>query len=175
MCSTGKFRKKPVTKPGQKLPDVSAVHVAALNTGPRVQLEVETLDHMKLGKVNAIPDTGAQCTVTGEQFLIQTGQNKEDLKVVANEKLLGITGANLGPLGEKNCILKLDGRRTEQTVTVCKNVSGFYLSETGCKQLGIIPKNFPQARFPYDVSSVAAVELTSGSRQGEGGSHSSKS
>ncbi|TRY81131.1 hypothetical protein TCAL_12317, partial [Tigriopus californicus] len=98
--------------------------IAGISTRSDISVCVmATSDRRVLGNFNFIPDTGAQGTVVGLEYL-QT-------------------------IGAVKVILKLEGRECQEMITFCRNIHYNYLSLNASKALGIVYEEFPR---PWDAS-----------------------
>lgn len=119
----------------------------------------------------AIADTGARTTVCGTTLLHKLGLKVSDL-IPVQQRLCGANKSPLRILG--GLFLSISARGPHGSERVAKqlcyvqaeNPDRFYLSQTACKQLGIIPDVFPQVDAMSDTkrqssSSSQAVGLSS--------------
>ena len=148
------------------------------STHPTVTLQarVEPADYEHFGykfsspprscSVQTVTDTGCQSPICGLQLVFALGYTEADLiptkmmMKAIDQKTICIKGA---------IILRLSGRdrsgHLHETVQVCyvsDKIKQLYLSEQGCKQLGIIPETFPSigAALPSPNHAAATKEET---------------
>ena len=96
---------------------------------------------------HGLPDTGAQLTVSGVQFIHNLGVKKSELIPLAH----GVTTANNAGLGLIGGVLvefygldeKGATRKSKQLCYVAHDIEGLYLSKSACLDLGLIGPEFP--------------------------------
>ena len=93
-------------------------------------------------RVSGIADSGCQVPLAGVDFLESIGCPK-DFLVPTRHGIMGISRTTLGIIGSVFLRLELDGVVARQMVHVSPKVTGFYLSETTLKQLGVLNHDFP--------------------------------
>ena len=139
---------------------------------PTVEVEVTMMQaaHEKLGikwegsrqgmfnakPLPAIADTGCQTCVAGTGML-DALKCPPAYMIPTSHKIMGITAASLGIVGAILLRIELNGHCTRQMVYVSERISGFFLSETALKELGIIGLSFPTPH-PQDMSSASATD-----------------
>ena len=90
----------------------------------------------------AVTDTGCQTSTAGVDILEKMGIEERYL-VPTCHRIIGITDTRLRILGALMMEIEFNDRITRQMVYISSNSCGLYLSETACKELGLIDKNFP--------------------------------
>jgi transposase InsO family protein len=129
------------------------------HSSPRVLVTIADPDagHV-MGKVEAIPDTGAQATCAGPWILEQIGVPLR--KAQRNGKgELQLTGPDNKPLkviGTVPASFTVGGRETYDVIHICDKMSDFLLSFPSMKKLGIIPECFPE---PMPLAAAAEQQL----------------
>ena len=100
--------------------------------------------------MKAVTDTGCQSTIIGLHTVCSMGYKQSDL-IPTKVRMRAIDQTPIEIKGA--LLLRLSGQdkdgSTLETAQVCyvsHKVKQLYLSEQGCKQLGIIPKIFPCCR-----------------------------
>jgi len=93
--------------------------------------------------VAAVTDTGCQTSTAGIDILKKMGIEERHL-IPTCHRIIGITDTRLRILGVLMLEMDYKDRTTRQMVYVSSNSSGLYLSETACKELGLIDANFPE-------------------------------
>ena len=68
---------------------------------------------------------------------------EERFLVPTCHRIIGITDTRLRILGALMMEMEYNDRTTRQMVYVSSNSCGLYLSETACKELGLVDKDFP--------------------------------
>jgi hypothetical protein len=106
----------------------------------------------------AMPDTGAQGSVSDSKLLDDLDMDLCDLDKPKHKEIVGINGSDLHPVASLTVDLELAGRRTTETITFCMDVPKFYLSRRACRALGIILKDFPNPIPLPKRKQMAAVE-----------------
>ena len=113
----------------------------------------------------ALPDTGAQMMVCGMDLPHKLGVTRKELFPVAS----GIKAANSEGLKLVGGLLVTvsatghDGntRSTSHMCYVSENVTRLFLSKAACRDLGIVPDNFPEVGSCDSVLSLNKCELVS--------------
>jgi hypothetical protein len=89
-----------------------------------------------------LPDTGAQMCVAGMNIAHALGMKRGDLIKVSS----GVSAANNGTLtilGGMFLTLTIAGGSTSQLVYVAQEATCLFLSQAACRDLGLIPTDFP--------------------------------
>ena len=114
-------------------------------------------------RVAVITDTGCMSTLIGLNTVYSLGYKKADL-IPTKQQMSSIDKNAIDIVGA--IILRLSGTgaggETYETTQICyvsPTVKGFYISEQGCKQLRIIPFDFPKVgAADIEVTSAAAKD-----------------
>ena len=111
--------------------------------------------------VRTVTDTGCQSSICGLVIVHMLGYTEADL-IPTKMKMKAIDQNSISIRGA--IILRLSGRDQSgnviETVQVCyvsDNIKQLYLSEQGCKQLGIIPETFPAVGGCLPIHQSAAA------------------
>ena len=88
------------------------------------------------------PDTGATLCVAGLSILRPFGIKLSQLKP-SSRHIRTATGNKINCRGWFSAELVINDRSTQQNIYICDDIRRFYLSRTGCLDLGIIHKDFP--------------------------------
>lgn len=126
---------------------------------PLIKLVITSHTGKSMGQQLAIPDTGAQGSVASLKVMENMRLKAEELDPPLPSKIVGINDQNLHSIGTTRVMLKLGGRRTEEVISFCMGITGFYLSREACKSLGIVPQNFPTP-IPLDEQKIATIQTT---------------
>ena len=101
--------------------------------------------------------TGALTCITGRQMLDQLNMNKSkmvkvtELLVAANGDLITLDGAVF-------LDLTIEGKTTTQMVYVSAQIKKMLLSQTACKGLGLVTKEFPNSTTQPGIAECTATE-----------------
>ena len=137
------------------------------NPPPRIKVEVAMMSevHHRFGIkcdmrynpkfTSAVADTGCQTTTAGIDMLKLLNIPKRFL-IPTSHRILGITDTKLRIIGALLLRIKHNQRTTMQMVYISENVSGLYLSETACKELGIVDENFPDQHTKVNATKIDA-------------------
>ena len=98
----------------------------------------------------AVADTGAQTCSSGPEILEVLGCSSNILIPTSN-RMHGITYDQLHIKGIVFMHIKVGLKETRQVVYVLENTSGFYVSESALKDLGLIPHSFPSQTSKADM------------------------
>ena len=137
-----------------------------------LQTRIEPSDYAHFGyrftnpprccNIKTVTDTGCQCTIMGLTNVYSMGFTKSDL-IPTHIRMRAIDKNPIDIVGA--LLLRLSGRAKDGTVLetaqicyVSDRVKQLYLSEHGCKQLGIIPESFPTIGAALHGPIVSAVE-----------------
>ena len=115
-------------------------------------------------QLRAITDTGCQSTIMNLEQVHKMGYKKSDL-IPTQLRMQAIDTNPIEIIGA--IIIRLSGfdiqgnsHETTQICYVSNKIKGMYLSEHGCKQLGIIPESFPSVGAVNSDNDVAASSST---------------
>ena len=90
-------------------------------------------------------------------MLDQIRVNRSEL-VKVTERLVGANGNQIVLDGALFLDLAHDGRKTTQMVYVSGQVKHVLLSQTACKELGLVPKDFPNSTVPSEAAKCTATD-----------------
>ena len=106
-------------------------------------------------EASAVADTGAEVCVAGTQHLRLLGLSKINLRK-PNVRLVDIVGKTVPVWGMAMCGIRKGPVKCEQLIYFARSSSCIFLSLDSCKELCLIPKN-----FPYDTVSSVGVRCES--------------
>ena len=121
---------------------------------PKVRIRVSMMKevHNKFGitvnsntktrMVDAITDTGCQTTTCGVEMLDLLNIDQNHL-VPTNHGMIAICDTSLGVIGSVFAEITLRGKTTRQMIHIATKITGLYLSQRACKDLGLVHKRFP--------------------------------
>ena len=92
--------------------------------------------------VTAIADMGAQTCSCGLKVQKALGY-PDDYLIPTIHQIQGITEDPLDIRGVMFACIRAGSKETCQAIYVLENTSGFYLSESALKKLGLLPPDFP--------------------------------
>ena len=92
--------------------------------------------------LNVIPDTGAEVTVAGEKYLSILKVKKSWLNL-PKQNLKHVGGGRISVIGSCYLSFTANLRTTIQEVHFIPNTPNIFLSITACKELKLIPQDFP--------------------------------
>ncbi len=136
---------------------------------PKIRVKVELLTevHKQFGvncngsftaqSIDAIADTGCQTTTSGIGLLDRLGMS-EHMLVPTKHRIVGITDTRLEIIGSVFVRIQFNGAEARQMIHVSRNSCGLYLSESACKQLGIVHRSFPHCSTEAVYTAGGAVE-----------------
>ena len=95
--------------------------------------------------VQATPDTGAEATVTGLNFLRQMQLDSDNIcsPSLPDDTIIAANGTSIDCIGAVDIYIHVAGKCTKETVIVCKEQRGLLLAWYVCRDLGIVPHNYP--------------------------------
>jgi len=105
------------------------------------------------GTCLATPDTGADGCVMSLDLLGQMHIPVEQLAAPPETRILTANGSELKCVGTLQLGISYGDHSANIQALVCKNHSGFLLAWTVCRDLGIIPQDYPR---PISVSTCSA-------------------
>ena len=128
------------TSPGRDRPSTSAI-IATASTGgaPRVKIRAWA---SRASLVSALPDTGADITVGGEDFMDQVGGSIETLSPPTQHPQAA-DGKVIKSLGILPVRLSLGNVMLDEDVHILPGVRGLLLSWLISKRLRLIPADYP--------------------------------
>ena len=94
-------------------------------------------------KVMVLPDTGATLCVVGPHMLKLLGVKLAQLQPTDRD-IVTATGSEIKCKGKLPIEISIGSCSTKLDLFICENIGRFYLSKSGCIQLGIIHKDFPK-------------------------------
>ena len=133
---TAKFERKVPTAP--PMIEVRARLMEEVHTGYGIKCKSEGII-----PIAAVTDTGCQTSTAGMDILKKLGI-KERYLIPTCHRIIGITDTRLRIHGVLMLEMEYNHRMSRQMVYVSSNSSGLYLSETACKELGLVHTNFPK-------------------------------
>ncbi len=137
-------------------PKLSSVKVSkvseGIQTAPTVRMELISEDGR--AKVQVLPDSGAGICVIGVDVLRATGGHENNLLSSNMVHSRAVNGTIMKPIGTLPVLFKHDGKQTEETVHVYKNVKGALMSWSTSKRIGILPKCYPKSLIKKNVRQV---------------------
>ena len=109
------------------------------------------VSNLRTHRITAVPDTGAQTCSSGPELQKVLGCPDRFL-VPTRHRIRGITEAPLQIKGVIFARIRVGSRETHQMIYVSENTTGFYLSESALKDLGILSCNFPNPPSKQNVA-----------------------
>ena len=142
-----------------------AVEKKLTNAPPRIEVKARLMEelHGKYGvkcsssgifAMSAVTDTGCQTSTAGVDILKKLSIPERYL-IPTCHRIIGITDTHLHIMGALLLEMEYNDRVTRQMVYISSNSGGLYLSETACKELGLIDRNFPKC----DPSTSATLKV----------------
>jgi len=112
---------------------------------PSPTIQVKIASGEVSGSIHAIPDTGADTTVIGPQHLKDLGLTKRDLDPPTNLTYYNADGSTMPPaIGSFQAELTYGSRSHTGWIDVQGSLTTSLLSWEHCKELGVVPKDFPK-------------------------------
>ena len=72
-----------------------------------------------LNKISTIPDTGAEMTVAGRDFMKKMGLTMKDISCPERTQLLAANNTKIRVLGKTEVNISYEGNSTEETILIC--------------------------------------------------------
>ena len=94
--------------------------------------------------ISAVPDTGAEANVCGKRHMKLLQCKVKDLKPASSEKLAAANNSPIKTVGLIELEMKIGTHQTTENIIVCENQDDMLLSWKTCRNLGIIPPDFPR-------------------------------
>ena len=118
-----------------------------------------TLDRSRSLKstTKGLSDTGAQSTSCGPNFLKALGASHKDL-LSTSHGITGLTNASATILGALLVRVMLGDRVSHVMMYVCQEESGVILSKSCCRDLDLLPDNFPRQQHTSQVNTATKTE-----------------
>ena len=144
-----------------KVQTVWVLDVSAASTRPAPQVSV-TLDHvitdMSYGTCSATPDTGADATMHGPFAVGVLGLAEEQMGPPPEAAIVAANGQSLQCVGTLMFSICLGTRSTSEQALVCSNHQGLLLAWFVCRDLGIIPSNYPSPLPDFPESTPVLLQ-----------------
>ena len=93
--------------------------------------------------MQATPDTGAEATVAGLNFLRQMKLDSGNIWSPPDDTIIAANGTSIDCIGAVDIYIHVAGKSTKETVLICKEQRGLLLAWYVCRDLGIVPHNYP--------------------------------
>ena len=112
---------------------------------PRINVDIHhNADDSFITKAQATPDTGAEATVAGLDFLKQMKLDVGNISAPPDDTIVAANGTSIDCIGTIDVHIHVANRSTKETVLICKRQQGFLLAWYVCRDLGIIPNDYPK-------------------------------
>ena len=112
---------------------------------PRINVDIHhNADDSFITKTQATPDTGAEATVAGLDFLKQMKLDVGNISAPPDDTIVAANGTSIDCIGTIDVHIHVANRSTKETVLICKGQQGFLLAWYVCRDLGIIPNDYPR-------------------------------
>ena len=98
--------------------------------------------------INSVPDTGAEVTAAGTQYLDILGIKRKHLSAPPHQ-LKHVGGGKINIIGSCKLSLKLMGQEHIEDVYFIEGIKNIFLSITVCKKLRIVHESFPLPIQPF--------------------------
>ena len=129
--------------PGQhgQAETTSAIIASNAATGvPRILVDITV--GRRSAKVNALPDTGADVSIGGEDLLQQLGLQANDISQPSLHPRAA-NGTTLRSVGVIRAVITLDDASVEEEVHILPEVSGLLMSWGATRRLRLVPADYP--------------------------------
>ena len=111
---------------------------------PRIEVDLHhNADDSFISTVQATPDTGAEASVAGITFLKQMKLETGNMCPPPDDTIIAANGTSIECIGSLNIYIHVAGKSTKETVLICKQQRGLLLAWYVCRDLGIVPHNYP--------------------------------
>ena len=110
----------------------------------------ENIPSYRTTDILIFPDSGASITLGGPSHLEQMGLHMKHL-IPCNKLVTAAGNHQMRCMGWLPVVFKVFGIETKQALFVCDKITRLYFSQSACKDVGILPRNFP---LPSSVCSV---------------------
>ena len=112
---------------------------------PRINVDVHhNADDGFITKAQATPDTGAEATVAGLDFLKQMKIEVGNICAPPDDSIVAANGTSIECIGTVDIHIHVANRSTKETVLICKGQQGILLAWYVGRNLGIIPNDYPK-------------------------------
>ena len=112
---------------------------------PRINVDVHhKADDSFITKARATPDTGAEATVAGLDFLKQMKIEVGNICAPPDDTIVAANGTSIECIGTIDVHIHVANRSTKETVLICTGQQGLLLAWYVCRDLGIIPNDYPK-------------------------------
>ena len=112
---------------------------------PRINVDIHhNADDSFITKAQATSDTGAEATVAGLDFLKQMKLDVGNISAPPDDTIVAANGTSIDCIGTIDVHIHVAKRSTNETVLICKGQQGFLLAWYVCRDLGIIPNDYPK-------------------------------
>ena len=141
-------------KPGGRVGGIRIRKIESSRRAPTVQLTVSTFKRPKsVAKITAVPDSGAEATLTGIDVLQALKINRKSLDTSGSDELEAANRTTIQSIGRINAELELCGRRTNTVIIFTDEQEGMLLSWYASRDLGILPEDYPNICSPIPINS----------------------
>ena len=138
-----------------------SISIQRTRTSPQVFVQLYTKDgERSLGSHTATPDTGAEATVIGRRQFLTLSLSLADLQPPLHDEVVVANEETLPCLGTYPLQIRLGQHSIVDRAAVFDSVDGILLAWFVVRDLGLIPRNFPEP-LPLSVDQVAAPPSSS--------------
>ena len=124
---------------------IRVFHTAASCTVPSIDIDISETVGQFLATVKAIPDSGSGATVASLSVLQMIGKSIKNLRHRGMDYLVAVNRLSMEITGSLNLQLRYCDMRAITPVIICPEVEEMLLSVNVCKELGILPPNYPNS------------------------------
>ena len=111
---------------------------------PTILLECSLLNNNKFTKIKSVPNIGAEATICGPALMKKLKIRKSDIKKNSeNESLIEANGLPIKTIRKLRLQIRADEYLIEDVI-ICEDQNELLLSWTACRDLHIIPPDFPR-------------------------------
>ena len=97
-----------------------------------------------IATAKATPDTGAEATIAGLDFLKQIKIEVGNTCTPPEDTIISANGTAIDCIGTVDIYIHTADRSVKETVLICKDQQGILLAWYVCRDLGIIPSDYPK-------------------------------
>ena len=122
---------------------------------PRIKVHIHhNADDSFITTAQATPDTGAEATVAGLDILKQIGIDIGNTCHTPEDTIIAANGTSFECVGTVDLHIHAADKSMKETVLICKAQKGLLLAWYVCRELGIVPNDYPKPIHAITRSSV---------------------
>ena len=146
-------RSNPEDEPGTKSAGAITIRSSQVNrSAPKAVVTFRTADGKSyFGNYSVLPDTGADASIAGTDFLSYLNYPRDFLEPPPKERIVAANKKPMKCIGTMITNMDYGSRTTKDAIYICEEASGALLSWYACVALGIIPEDYAKGKVPAAI------------------------